>query len=303
MKIKKIMGILKVGFKDLIRSKGKSIIAILGVLISIILISGINISTSSLTSYNFKKSLSDIYVDIRVEAKSDDVDNDLAILNKVKDYDSIIENIIPSYSRNFYYNLIITSNDSINWDKIIEDNYNQSYFQDISSINGVRNSLYLLDRFNSTYELLSGRLPVNPREILLDYKTFSSLNLSINDTITLGTYMESENVTFTVSNLKVVGTVKINNFLALNNLFIGMGENNVILTNFEFALELHENFSLANDPYNQYNISNYLYYNFLINHDNIDILHFEALIQRINLIINRIYIEYQPNYNFVSKSI
>ena len=295
------MGIIKLGFKDLTRSKGKSIIVILGILIAIILISGINISTSSLTSYNFKKSLSDIYVDISIRAKSDDIDGDLKKLNKVKEYDSIIEHIIPCYSRSFYYELIITSNDSINWDKIIEDNFNTSYFQYRASIHGVNNSFYSLDRFNSTYELLSGRLPLNPREILLDYKTFSSLNLSINETITLGTYVNRPyeglvNLTFTISNLKVVGIIKINDVEALDDFYLAMWKKNVILTNFGFAQELHENLSISNDPYNHYNFSNYVWYNFFINHNNLDLLNIEGLIERINRINNRIYIEYQVEY-------
>jgi len=304
------MGILRVGFKDLIRNKRKSIILILGVLISIILFSGINISTLSLTIYNIKTSLSDIYVDIDVEADSVDIDGIVETLNKVKDYDPIIEHIIPSYSRYFFCDLILTKNDTINWDKIIEDKYKISYFQYIASILGVNNSFYSLDRFKSTYELLLGRLPLNPREILLDYDTFSSLNLNINDTITLGTYLLEtygypENVIFTVSDLKVVGAIKINHILDENDRLVlesffphihPTREGVVILTNFDFALELHENLSLSNDPYNR--LKNRISYNFLIDHYSLDILNYEGIIDRIYRIKNRIYIEDDSDYFF-----
>ena len=301
------MGILRVGFKDLIRNKRKALVTILVILFSIILISGINISTLSLTIYNIKTSLSDVYVDINVKAESVDVNGILETLNKVKDDDPIIEHIIPSYSRSFFLDLLITSNDTIDWDKIIKDNYDISYFQYKVSINGVNNSFYSLDRFKSTCELISGRLPLNPKEILLDYNTFSSLNLSINDTITIGTYIleeygSPENKIFTVSDLKVTGTVKINHVVdefgrfVLSRFFSKLKGGGAILTSFEFALELHENLSSPNDPYTR--LKNRISYNFLINHYSLDVFNYEGIIERIYRIENRIYIEDDSDYFF-----
>ncbi len=271
------MEMLKIGFKDLIRNKGKPLISIVGIIITITLLTGINTSSVALINYNITNSISEVYVDIEIFAENDDDIEVLALLNEVKNNEPVIESLFPSYSRNFQQNLIITRNETVDWEKIRRDDFNKSYFLRSASINGVNNIFYTLNRFNSTYDLILGSIPTNPAEILLDDQTFTTLNLTLNDNITLGTYLEIRNETFTVSNLTVTGCIKINDYIALTDVFHRMSNrDSVVLTSYEFTKCLHTNFSIYNDLYNQSNLSNFVSYNIIISHEDVNYLNLES---------------------------
>jgi len=303
------MGILKVGIKDSVRNKGKTIITVIGILISIILISGINISTASLTTYNIKNSLSDIYVDIDVRSDSNDIDGIMDALEVVKEFDPIIDKILPCYSRPFdeyFGKLLITTNETINWDKIIAESFDKKYFQEFGSLHGVDTSFFSLERFKDTYKIVSGRLPYNDNEILLDHKTFSSLKIDLNDNITIGTYISVELITlnYTISNLKVVGTIRIDDRGALYQFFPYLWyDDNIIITNFDFIQEMHANFSYFPDVYSigGWGLS-LISYNFLINHESLNVFNYDEMVDQLGRIVTRIYVEDKADYDFYVNS-
>ena len=286
------MGIFRVGFKDLIRNKGKTIIAIAGILVSIILISGINITTASLTAYNLNRTLSETYVDIEVTTESVDTDNILETLDTVKDYDENVEQIIPAYSRAFHEDFIITTNETINWTEVMA----QDSYEYYASINGVDESLLSSERFKDTYEILDGRLPKDDMEIVLDYNTFNRFNLSINDNITIG---YNYNGLFSFSNLTIIGTFTFNNIAGLGELLNQLyREENSILCSFDFARKLHVNFTTDEEAPIYKSLSGYITYNFIINHDNLNIFNIEGDLEQVKRIALRIFIEDDADYNF-----
>ncbi len=240
------MGLIGYGLRGLIRNRGRTFGIAIGVIIAITLISGTNIASDSMTSFEVQKSLDDTIIDLSVFSIMDDPDGITAILQGVQESYTEIEAIIPLAGCSVARDLIaLNATGPIYWPDINASWFAQEYFEDVAIMAGFDYLSLNHPRLQGMLNITEGSFPNNNASIMIDEVTASRYNLTMGSNLSIGLlsiapkysgdcYITT-NYTRDITNLTIAGVFsikdysKVRDFLSFYGLQYG---HTVILTNF-----------------------------------------------------------------------
>ncbi|MHA1718177.1 MAG: FtsX-like permease family protein [Promethearchaeota archaeon] len=311
--------------RQFLRNSKRSLAIMIGIVISITLISGIFIAGENLTEFSIKNGLDDVkfdyvftFAETNDTSKDDVLDAFKTVQNEYDDL-NILKDIYTTSTRAFLN--ISDENSKTNWIPetiryqrgfAITKNNTSPTLDDflpqvaISAMdnNLINNSIYddIISFDKENYDGL------NRNEIMIDQETLNKFGINIGDQINLNSFLISNN--FTIRNVTVVGTFEIldlRNFVEafypddfilenkryntlLENIYFSSGtERSFIIANLDYGRELMANLS-STDPENFVKTIKFRFLT-LFSHENLPIYDLDVMYTYFDAIRNRLILE------------
>jgi len=301
------MGLIRYGIKALIRNRGRTIGIAIGVIIAITLISGTNIATDSLISYEVQKVLDDVVVDLRVTSTVDEPDQIMTILQTVKEEYDIIEDAFPFTYSSGHNDLILNASGSIYWPSINASGFNPNNFINHSMMVGLDYEILQNSRLQGFINITEGSFPNSNTNILLDEITAARYNVSVGANLSVGVFSTvysgtgmsytTTNYTRDITNLTIAGLFAIQSYSHLQALVGYPVEYNqtIIFTNFTIMHAMLD-FFLPDTEYMGLKFPTT--YNLLIDHASIDVIDLATSKSQLKKISNAIHSKGGISFDF-----
>ncbi len=303
------MGLIGYGLRGLMRNRGRTFGIAIGVIIAICLISGTNIATESMTSYEVQKSLDATLLDISVSSNVDDPDGITTILQGVQASYDQIEDIFPIAGiTGASGQLVLNATGSIYWPDINASWFAPNYFEEFAVMSGFDYPHLNHPRLQGILNITEGSFPHNNASIMIDEVTASRYNLTTGSNLSVGLRSvvpiknaicpAYTNYTRDITNLTIAGVFSILDFYKAGNLLSFWGLKygyTVILTNFTtmrglLDLLLPEVDGIVPRRFNEYNL--------IIDHAIVDVFNLEPSKSLLVDISNEIYEKGGLYYDF-----
>ncbi|MBD3352760.1 MAG: FtsX-like permease family protein [Candidatus Lokiarchaeota archaeon] len=218
------------------RNKRRTIMILVGIVISTSLITGINIASDSLGTKMFEEEFDTILCDFEISSDKDIDGNFTKIKEKISPITnnySEVEEIYASTIHDFGSSCYNKSGGSINWTFYEENNYKSSLFEETYLFGIDQNilNLEILEDIISFYPANDFQIStdLNKREIYINSKMAYELEIEIDDNITMGHFYREydfsqtpiswKNATYSAENLTVVGFFNVSEHTLFESLF------------------------------------------------------------------------------------
>ncbi|UYP45462.1 hypothetical protein NEF87_001747 [Candidatus Lokiarchaeum ossiferum] len=185
------------------RNKTRSLLISSGIIISIMLISGVMVASNSMATYMIEEKLDQIKVDFAVSSRNKNYTEVLQVLNGLNDSEQGIKEFQAAFAQsqfNYYQTYLQPGNSTIDWNPILNSHsewggmdysfFNNTYFCGISS--NIFQDVTISQRFENVIGF-NDTFDFSQQGIYLDSKTAKKYNLKANDSLSLGFFYQSWN--------------------------------------------------------------------------------------------------------------
>lgn len=189
--------------RSLGRNKTRSLLISSGIIISIMLISGVMVASNSMATYMIEEKLDEIKVDFAVSSRNQNHTEVLQVLNELNDSEKGIKEFQAAFAQsqfNNYQTYLQPGNSSIDWDIILNSQsewggmdyslFNNTYFCGISS--NIFQDTVTSQRFENVVGF-NETFDFSQQGVYIDSKTAKKYDLKTNDSLSIGFFYQSWN--------------------------------------------------------------------------------------------------------------
>ncbi len=294
----------------------------IGIIVSITLISGVNISTNLMARHMITESLDTVKLDFVVRSSDTSISANLARLNTLEDSIEEFQGAFAFYYYNAYSSLIQDGETGLNWSVL--ENYNDYIRGNNTHLCGFQDDIFTDSRFKNRFEntvRFNGTFDPTQTGIYLDSDTARLLGVQKGDNVSFGLFSdqwvqkspeEYDTYHSEIANITIVDTYSILNRQELGEVFQGsygyIGESDVVLfgnlnhlkNSIISPLENDLQDQIEADGGNYYPYESAIQYAVLVDHQALAVMDPNALQGQITQMQNRIQIAGEGKFLYVT---
>ena len=212
--------------RSLWRNKTRSLLIMIGIIVSIMLVSGVNIASNRMAQQMIKEQLDEVKVDFTIKSKDDNVTVNLGRIGKLKvELPEYLTSYAVGYA-SYYQSIYIPDSTSINWSIFVESDESSDYevwnWFNYSFFCGLSQNIFENPEIIKRFENLVGfNTPLNLSKegVYIDNGFAQMMNLSTGDNLTIRLRFEEYGqigedfkhfyYLVNVSNIPILGTMNI----------------------------------------------------------------------------------------------